>query len=63
MNIKILPLKNHDWGQVDKNMLFYAQIHSLDLDTSANPGAVGIFWAVAQQTSLRDVSKHDDAFS
>ena len=44
-------------------MLFYAQIHSLDLDTSANPGAVGIFWAVAQQTSLRDVSKHDDAFS
>ena len=40
---------------VDKNMLFYAQVHHLDLDTSGHSGAVGILWAVAQQTSLRDI--------
>ena len=36
-------------------MLFYAQVHHVDLDTSRNAGAVGILWAVAQQTSLRDI--------
>ena len=41
---------------VDKNMLFYAQIHNLRLKLGANPGAVGILWAVAQQTSLRNLS-------
>lgn len=40
---------------VDKNMLFYAQVHHVDLDTSRHAGAVGILWAVAQQTSLRDI--------
>ena len=40
---------------VDKNMLFYAQVHHLDFDTGQHAGAVGILWAVAQQTSLRDI--------
>lgn len=47
------------WWQddVDKNMLFYAQIHALRLELgSDNDGAVGILWAVAQQTSIRNVS-------
>eukprot|EP01051_Picozoa_sp_SAG22_P004881 SAG22_NODE_275_length_13171_cov_11.640606_1_plen_309_part_00 len=39
----------------DKNMLFYAQVHHLDFDTGGHAGAVGILWAVAQQTSLRDI--------
>eukprot|EP01052_Picozoa_sp_SAG31_P031767 SAG31_NODE_3405_length_4311_cov_2.512821_2_plen_405_part_00 len=43
-------------GVQDKNMLFYAQIHHLDLDTGGNAGAVGVLWAVAQQTSLRDIN-------
>jgi hypothetical protein len=42
---------------VDKNMLFYAQIHHLDFHTgNDNRGAVAILWAVAQQTSLRDIA-------
>jgi glucan 1,3-beta-glucosidase len=40
---------------VDKNMLFYAQVHHLDFDTGGYAGAVGILWIVAQQTSLRDI--------
>jgi glucan 1,3-beta-glucosidase len=41
----------------DKNMLFYAQVHHLDFVLgTGNQGAVGILWAVAQQTSLRDIS-------
>ena len=41
---------------VDKNMLFYAQIHTVNFRLGDNPGAVGILWAVAQQTSLRNLS-------
>jgi hypothetical protein len=41
---------------VDKNMLFFAQIHHIALDLGNNPGAVGVLWAVAQQTSLRNLS-------
>lgn len=37
-------------------MLFYAQVHHLDFDTSKHAGAVGILWMVAQQTSLRDIT-------
>ena len=31
---------------VDKNMLFYAQVHHLDFDTGKHAGAVGILWMV-----------------
>ena len=42
---------------VDKNMLFYAQIHNLDISLGeTNKGATGILWAVAQQTSLRNLT-------
>lgn len=40
------------------NFLFYQQVHALSLDVSAagNDGAVALYWCVAQQTSVRDVS-------
>tara|TARA_B110000208_G_scaffold141306_1_gene170540 strand:+ start:208 stop:3108 length:2901 start_codon:yes stop_codon:yes gene_type:complete len=50
----------HDWRNdtVNKNMLFYAEIHHVDFDlgrAAAAQGAVAILWTVAQQTSLRDI--------
>lgn len=38
------------------NCIFYNEIHSLTINVSSgNPGAVGVFWDVAQQTSLREL--------
>jgi hypothetical protein len=38
------------------NDMFYNQIHSVNIQIdSDNAGAVGIFWSIAQQTSLRDI--------
>jgi hypothetical protein len=39
------------------NFMFYMHLHSINVDVSApgNAGAVGIYWCVAQQTSLRNV--------
>ena len=39
------------------NDMFYNQIHSVRLQVAAgNRGAVGIYWSIAQQTSLRDIT-------
>ena len=39
------------------NYMFYMHIHQINVDRGpGNPGAVGIYWCVAQQTSLRDLS-------
>ena len=40
------------------NFLFWQHVHSVDIDVSApgNAGAVGLYWCVAQQTSVRAVS-------
>eukprot|EP00729_Bicosta_minor_P015098 gene15098-31094_t len=47
------------------NDMFYNQIHSVDIkvDTAGhgNAGAVGLYWSIAQQTSIRDVTIHDAA--
>ena len=39
------------------NFMFYMHLHNINVDVSApgNPGATGIYWCVAQQTSLRNV--------
>ena len=39
------------------NDMFYNQVHSVRLSVAAgNGGAVGLYWSIAQQTSLRDVT-------
>jgi glucan 1,3-beta-glucosidase len=44
------------------NDMFYLEIHSLSIEIGpSNDGAVGIFWNVAQQTSLRDITIRDAA--
>lgn len=48
----------HWWdNSLASNCIFYNELHLLDLDVSTpgNNGAVGLFWCVAQQTSIRDV--------
>ena len=38
------------------NDMFYNQIHSLRIDAGrGNSGAVGVYWSIAQQTSIRDL--------
>ena len=52
-------VSSHRWWEdtVDKNMLFYAQVHNLGITLGAsNAGATGILWGVAQQTSLRNLT-------
>eukprot|EP00040_Diaphanoeca_grandis_P014876 m.75570 g.75570 ORF g.75570 m.75570 type:complete len:696 (+) comp24802_c0_seq1:124-2211(+) len=60
-------MSGHEWWEdpVDKNMLFYAQIHNIDLKLGeTNVGATGILWSVAQQTSLRNITiEAGNAFS
>ena len=51
----------HDWwvetGIDATNENFFTQLHHFTIEVGAgNPGAVGIMWNVAQQTSVRDVS-------
>ena len=44
------------------NDMFYLEIQSLSIEVGAsNDGAVGLFWNVAQQTSLRDIAIHNAA--
>jgi glucan 1,3-beta-glucosidase len=44
------------------NDMFYLEIQSLAIEVGpSNDGAVGIFWNVAQQTSLRDITIRDAA--
>ena len=44
------------------NDMFYLEIHSVSIEVGPlNDGAVGIFWNVAQQTSLRDIAIHGAA--
>ena len=54
------PTTYREWwdNSLASNCIFYTMIHLLNLDVSTrgNDGAVGIYWCVAQQTSIRDVS-------
>eukprot|EP01079_Euglenida_sp_SAG-EU17-18_P003639 gene3639-4071_t len=55
------PETDHAWWEdkQDANMLFYVEVHNINITLgSGNPGAVGILWAVAQQTSLRNITIH-----
>ena len=39
------------------NDMFYNQIHSINIKVgSGNEGAVGLYWSIAQQTSIRDLN-------
>ena len=43
------------WQDPGTNFGFYSQLHHLRLVLGRNPGATGVLWNVAQQTSIRDV--------
>jgi glucan 1,3-beta-glucosidase len=45
-------------NSIASNCIFYMHVHQLTLDISAsgNSGAVGLYWCVAQQTSLRNLN-------
>ena len=47
------------WEDTGTDFSFYSQLHHLRLDLGRNPGASGVLWNVAQQTSIRNV--HVDA--
>ena len=51
---------NYSWwsgDDIDANCNFYTQLHHVRIVIGQrNPGATGILWRVAQQTSMRDVS-------
>ena len=50
---------SHHWwdNSIASNCIFYVHIHKLNIDlSSGNIGAVAIYWCVAQQTSLRDMT-------
>ena len=54
------PTSYRRWwdNSLASNCIFYNELHLLSLDVSAagNEGAVALYWCVAQQTSIRDVS-------
>ena len=53
------PTSYRRWwdNSIASNCIFYMHLHLLTLDVSAkgNAGAVGLYWCVAQQTSLRNL--------